>query len=44
MSFELNLRFRPAIDPAGEKQILEQLGADGLAQRLALLQREGLLP
>ena len=44
VSFELNLRFRPPIAPAGEKQILEQLGADGLAQRLALLQREGLLP
>ncbi len=44
VSFELNLRFRPAIAPAGEKQILEQLGADGLAQRLTLLQREGLLP
>jgi type IV pilus assembly protein PilN len=44
VSFELNLRFRPAIDPAGEEQILAQLGADGLAQRLVLLQREGLLP
>jgi hypothetical protein len=38
------VQFRPAIQPLAEKQILEQLGANGLAQRLALLQREQLLP
>jgi type IV pilus assembly protein PilN len=42
--FELDVKFRPAIQPLAEKQILEQLGADGLAARLALLQREELLP
>ena len=42
--FEINLQFRPAIQPLAEKQILEKLGATGLARRLALLQREGLLP
>jgi type IV pilus assembly protein PilN len=44
VSFELDVQFRPAIQPLAEKQILEQLGADGLAARLALLQREELLP
>lgn len=44
VSFEINLQFRPAIQPLAEKQILEQLGATGLARRLALLQREDLLP
>lgn len=44
VSFEISGRFRPAIQPLAEKQILEQLGAAGLAQRLALLQREELLP
>ena len=44
VSFEISGRFRPAIQPLAEKQILEQLGAAGLAQRLALLQREQLLP
>lgn len=43
VTFEITVRFRPAIQPLAEKQILEQLGAEGLAQRLALLQREDLL-
>ena len=43
VDFEITTRFRPPIQPLGEKQILEQLGADGLARRLDLLQREGLL-
>jgi Tfp pilus assembly protein PilN len=42
--FELNAQFRPSINPLAEKQILEELGATGLAQRLALLQRQELLP
>ena len=44
VTFEITVQFRPAIQPLAEKQILEQLGANGLAQRLALLQREQLLP
>jgi type IV pilus assembly protein PilN len=44
VDFEITTRFRPPIQPLGEKQILQQLGADGLARRLDLLQREGLLP
>lgn len=44
VTFEIAAQFRPAIQPLAEKQILEQLGAEGLAQRLALLQREELLP
>jgi hypothetical protein len=43
VSFELVLAFRPTIQPLAEKQILEQLGSEGLAQRLALLHKEGLL-
>jgi type IV pilus assembly protein PilN len=44
VAFEITTRFRPPIQPLAEKKILEQLGADGLARRLALLQREDLLP
>ncbi|MEX1316503.1 MAG: PilN domain-containing protein [Synechococcaceae cyanobacterium] len=43
VDFELQADFRPAIAPAAEKVILEELGSDGLARRLALLQQEGLL-
>jgi type IV pilus assembly protein PilN len=43
VDFELQVGFRPAIPPAAEKVILEELGSDGLARRLALLQEEGLL-
>ena len=43
VTFELALAFRPAIAPLAEKQILEQLGSEGLARRLTLLQKEGLL-
>ncbi|MCP9928320.1 PilN domain-containing protein [Cyanobium sp. CH-040] len=43
VDFELQVGFRPAIPPAAEKVILEELGSDGLARRLALLQQEGLL-
>jgi hypothetical protein len=41
--FELRVKFRPPIAPAAEKGILEELGSDGLARRLALLQQEGVL-
>jgi type IV pilus assembly protein PilN len=44
VAFEITTRFRPSIQPLDEKKILEQLGADGLARRLDLLQREDLLP
>lgn len=44
VDFELRIGFRPSISPAAEKVILEELGSDGLARRLALLQEEGLLP
>ena len=43
VSFELLINFRPPISPLAEKQILTQLGAEGLVRRLDLLQREGLL-
>ena len=43
VSFELLVTFRPQISPPAEKQILTQLGADGLVRRLNLLQQEGLL-
>lgn len=43
VEFELRVGFRPGIPPAAEKVILEELGSDGLARRLALLQQEGLL-
>jgi type IV pilus assembly protein PilN len=43
VSFELLVTFRPLISPLAEKQILTQLGAEGLVRRLDLLQQEGLL-
>ena len=43
VSFELLVTFRPPISPLAEKQILTQLGAEGLVRRLTLLQQEGLL-
>jgi type IV pilus assembly protein PilN len=43
VSFELLVNVRPPISPPAEKQILTQLGADGLVRRLNLLQQEGLL-
>lgn len=43
VSFELLVNFRPPISPLAEKQILTQLGAEGLVRRLNLLQQEGLL-
>ena len=43
VSFELLVTFRPPISPLAEKQILTQLGAEGLVRRMDLLQREGLL-
>lgn len=43
VSFELLVNVRPPISPLAEKQILTQLGAEGLVRRLDLLQREGLL-
>lgn len=44
VAFELRFAFREAIPPASEKLILEQLGAEGLSRRFALLQKENLLP
>jgi type IV pilus assembly protein PilN len=44
VAFELRFSFREGLPPASEKLILEQLGAEGLSSRLALLQKEGLLP
>jgi type IV pilus assembly protein PilN len=44
VAFELRFSFREGLPPASEKLILEQLGAEGLSRRLALLQKEGLLP
>jgi type IV pilus assembly protein PilN len=43
VNFEIVVNFRPPISPAAEKQILSQLGAEGLVRRLDLLQKEGLL-
>ncbi|SBO43760.1 PilN domain-containing protein [Cyanobium sp. NIES-981] len=44
VNFELRFSFRDGLPPASEKLILEQLGAEGLTRRMALLQKEGLLP
>ena len=43
VNFEIQVNFRPALTPLAEKQILTQLGSDGLVRRLDLLQKEGLL-
>jgi type IV pilus assembly protein PilN len=43
VDFELVVGFRPDIPPAAEKVILEELGSDGLARRLSLLEQEGVL-
>lgn len=43
VEFELMVGFRPDIPPAAEKAILEELGSDGLARRLAVLEQEGVL-
>ena len=43
VNFEIQVDFRPAISPLAEKQILTQLGSEGLVRRLDLLQKEGLL-
>ena len=43
VNFEMVVAFRPPISPAAEKQILRQLGAEGLVRRFDLLQKEGLL-
>ena len=43
VSFELLVSFRPPISPLAEKQMLTQLGAEGLVRRLDLLQQEDLL-
>jgi len=43
VNFEIQVNFRPAISPLAEKQILTQLGSEGLVRRLDLLQKEGLL-
>jgi type IV pilus assembly protein PilN len=44
VAFELGVDLRPPLAPAAERLILEQLGATGMARRLTLLQKEGLLP
>ncbi len=43
VNFEIKVKFRPPISAAAEKQILNQLGAEGLERRFDLLQKEGLL-
>ena len=43
VNFEIQVNFRPPISPIAEKQILTQLGSEGLVRRLDLLQKEGLL-
>ena len=43
VNFEIQVNFRPPISPLAEKQILTQLGSEGLVRRLDLLQKEGLL-
>lgn len=43
VNFEIQVNFRPKISPLAEKQILTQLGSEGLVRRLDLLQKEGLL-
>lgn len=43
VNFQIQVKFRPAISPLAEKQILTQLGSEGLVRRLDLLQKEGLL-
>jgi len=42
-SLELTAQFRPPLAPAAELQILRELGAQGMVQRLQRLQAEGLL-
>jgi len=44
VSFELSARFRPNLPAAAELQLLNELGAVGMARRLQLLQAEGLAP
>ena len=43
VQFELSARFTK-LDAGKLAEVLEQLGSDGMARRLRLLQREGLLP
>lgn len=43
VNFEIQVNFRPPISPLAKKQILTQLGSEGLVRRLDLLQKEGLL-
>lgn len=43
VSFELSAQFRPPLSAATELQILSELGAQGMVQRLLQLQTEGLL-
>lgn len=44
VSFELAARFRPTLPATAELRLLQELGANGMARRLQLLQAEGLLP
>ena len=44
VSFELTARFRPSLPATAELQLLDELGATGMARRLQLLQAEGLAP
>lgn len=43
VQFEITARFA-ALEAAKLQQVLRQLGSDGMARRLELMQREGLLP
>ena len=44
VSFELTAGFREPLTGAAQLRLLQELGADGMARRLELLQRQGLLP
>jgi len=44
VNFELMAQFRPALPPAAELTLLQELGATGMALRLQQLQAEGVLP
>lgn len=44
VNFELTAGFREPLTGAAQLRLLQGLGADGMARRLELLQRQGLLP
>ncbi|APD47916.1 PilN domain-containing protein [Synechococcus sp. CS-602] len=44
VDFELTATFRPPRSGPAQLRLLQELGADGMAQRLQVLQQQGLLP